>query len=137
MTSSPPGPGLLAQIRSHPAPRFAVVGGISLVADIGTLAVLHGVLHVALLPATAVAFMVSSFINFGFNRQWVFTGGRTGHARKQILRFYALVVLNLLSTLLITGGLTAIGLMYLIAKLVAAIANAVANFFLYRGWVFK
>jgi len=137
MTSPPPTPGLLAQIRSHPAPRFAVVGGISLVADIGTLAVLHGVLHVALLPATAVAFMVSSFINFGFNRQWVFTGGRTGRARKQILRFYALVVLNLLSTLLITGGLTAIGLMYLIAKLVAAIANAVANFFLYRGWVFK
>jgi len=53
------------------------------------------------------------------------------------LRFYALVVLNLLSTLLITGGLTALGLMYLLAKLVAAVANAVANFFLYRGWVFK
>jgi len=45
--------------------------------------------------------------------------------------------LNLLSTLLITGGLTAIGLMYLIAKLVAAIANVVANFYVYRGWVFK
>jgi putative flippase GtrA len=110
-----------------------VVGGISLVADLGTLAVLH----VALLPATAIAFTVSSFINFGFNRQWVFTGGRTGRARRQIARFYALVVLNLLSTLLITGGLTAIGLMYLIAKLVAAIANVVANFYVYRGWVFK
>ncbi len=133
MSFPPPTPGLLAQIRSHPAPRFTVVGGISLVADLGTLAVLH----VALLPATAIAFTVSSFINFGFNRQWVFTGGRTGRARRQIARFYALVVLNLLSTLLITGGLTAIGLMYLIAKLVAAIANVVANFYVYRGWVFK
>ncbi len=137
MTFSPPTRGLLAQIRAHPAPRFAVVGGVSLVADVGTLAALHGGLHVALLAATAVAFVVSSLINFGFNRQWVFTGGRTGRAKRQILRFYALVALNLLSTLLITGGLTALGLMYLIAKLTAAIANAVANFFLYRNWVFK
>ena len=137
MSSSPPIGRLAARIRSHPAPRYAVVGGISLGTDLGTLALLHGAAHVSLLPATAVAFVVSSLVNFGFNRQWVFTGGRTGHARKQIARFYALVAFNLVSTLFITGGLTALGLMYLISKLVAALANAVANFFLYRAWVFK
>lgn len=137
MTSSVPSTGLLAQLRTHPAPRFAVVGGTSLVIDFGTLALLHGVFHVPLLLATATAFLLSSLVNFGFNRQWVFAGGRTGHARTQIVRFYVLVAANLVSTLLITGGLTALGLMYLVAKLVAAIVNMIANFFLYRSWVFK
>jgi putative flippase GtrA len=127
----------VAQLGSHSAPRFVVVGGLSLAADIAMLALLHGVLAVPLLVATTIAFTVASIINFSFNRQWVFEGGRHGRTRKQLIRFYALVGLNLVSTLLITGGLSALGLLYLNAKLVAVVVNAVANYFLYRAWVFK
>ncbi len=127
----------LAHLRSHPAPRFILVGGVSLGADIGTLALLHGVLGMPLVPATTAAFGVSSLVNFGFNRQWVFERGRTGAAKRQVVRYYLLLGLNLLSTLLITVGLTAVGMLYLAAKLVAAVVNAVANYFVYRAWVFK
>lgn len=137
MSPMSPAAGLVRQLRSHPAPRFVVVGGICAVADIGTLALLHGWAGVALVPATAIAFLESSLINFWFNRQWVFARGRTGQAAHQMVRFYVLVALNLLSTLVITAGLTAVGLMYLLAKLVAVVVNALANFFLYRGWVFR
>lgn len=127
----------LAQLRSHPAPRFVVVGGISLAADVGTLALLHGVLAMALVPATTIAFGVSSVVNFWFNRQWVFARGRSGAARRQLVRYYLLLGLNLLSTLLITVGLTALGMLYLLAKLIASVGNAVVNYCLCRGWVFK
>lgn len=125
------------RLRSHSAPRFVAVGGVTLLADIGMLALLHGALRVPLLASTIIAFVVASIINFSFNRQWAFQGARAGRTRPQLLRFYTLVLLNLLSTVLITVGLSALGLMYLIAKLVAALLNAVANFFLYRSWVFK
>lgn len=110
---------------------------MTLLADIGMLALLHGALRVPLLASTIIAFVIASIINFSFNRQWAFQGARAGRTRPQLLRFYTLVLLNLLSTVLITVGLSALGLMYLIAKLVAALLNAVANFFLYRAWVFK
>lgn len=110
---------------------------MTLVADIGMLALLHGALRVPLLASTTIAFAVASIVNFSFNRQWAFQGARAGRTRSQLIRFYTLVLLNLLSTVLITVGLSALGLMYLIAKLVAALVNAVANFFLYRAWVFR
>ncbi len=127
----------VARLGSHSAPRFVVVGGLSMAADVAMLALLHGVLDVPLLVATTIAFCVSSVLNFSFNRQWVFEAGRHGRTRKQLIRFYVLVGLNLLSTLMITAGLTALGLLYLTAKLVAIVVNAVANYFLYRAWVFK
>lgn len=101
------------------------------------LALLHGALRVPLLVSTTIAFAVASVVNFSFNRRWAFHGARDGRTRPQLIRFYTLVLLNLLSTVLITVGLNALGLMYLVAKLVAALVNAVANFFLYRAWVFR
>ena len=70
--------GKLAYLRAHPAPRYAAVGILSTLLDFGLLRLLHGQLHVALLTATAVSFVVATGLNFALNRQWVFGSARDG-----------------------------------------------------------
>lgn len=126
----------LQQLRTHSAPRFLVVGGISVVVDVGLLALLHGGLGVALIAATVAAFALSSLVNFGLNRAWTFAGSRGGQPRSQLVRFYLLVVLDLGLTVGIVAGLTAAGMFYVAAKLVATAVVAALNYLSYRFWVF-
>lgn len=129
--------GLAGWVRSHPAPRFAVAGALSVAVDLAVLRVLHGSLHVQLLLATTLSFTGSTLVNFVLNRNWAFSTGRDSRARHQFARFAALILANLLSTLAIVALLTWVGVYYLLAKLVATAVNAVANFFAYRHWVFR
>jgi putative flippase GtrA len=125
------------QLRHHPAPRFLVAGVATFMVDIGSLRILHGSFGIALLPATAMAFAIAFLVNFTAARQWAFAStARGGNTRRQLQRYLVLVGLNLLSTLVIVVGLSAGGLNYLWAKAIAAGVNAVANFFVYRHWVF-
>jgi len=126
-----------SRLRQHEAPRFLVSGGLTFLADIGTLKLLHGVLGVGLLWATTLAFAVAFVVNFTLSRQWTFPSGRDRPPHWQAVKFGALVVANLAATLVIVGGLAAAGLYYLLAKIIATAVNAVANFFLYRHWVFR
>jgi putative flippase GtrA len=113
-----------------------MTGGITLCVDVGSLRILHGSLGVALVPATICAFAVAFVVNFALSRQWTFASGKDGRAHHQMARFLFLVLINLLTTLAIVTGLVALGLNYLVAKLIATALNAVGNFFAYRRWVF-
>jgi putative flippase GtrA len=114
-----------------------VVGLASFGIDIGSLKIFHGVLHFGLALSTVIAFALAFFVNFTASRQWVFTvTAHDNHARRQVIRYLALVAINLILTLLIVVGLSALGIPYLLAKVVAASINAVGNFFAYRHWVF-
>lgn len=127
----------LGHLRHHPAPRFLVAGVATFLVDLGSLRVLHGTIGIALAPATAIAFAIAFLVNFTAARQWAFAAtARGGNTRRQLTRYLVLVGLNLLSTLVIVVGLSAGGMNYLWAKAAAACVNAVANFFVYRRWVF-
>lgn len=128
--------GLVRRLRSHSAPRFLIAGVLSVVIDFGTLRLLHGGLHVNLVIATTAAFTAAMVPNFTLNRYWSFPTGRHGAAHRQVVRYAALIVANLVATDVIVSGLAWLGLYYLLAKLVATAVNAVGNFFLYRHWVF-
>jgi putative flippase GtrA len=125
------------ELLRHPFPRFVVSGGTTFIVDLGLLKLLHGYQHLALLPATTVAFLASFSVTFVISRHWTFPAGREGRPHRQAGRFAILVAGNLASTLLVVGGLVALGLYYLLAKLVAVAANSGANFILYRRWVFR
>jgi putative flippase GtrA len=128
---------LLATLRSHPAPRYVVTGTITFLIDIGSLKLLHGIAGMPLLAAVVVAFCIAFLFNFTASRQWTFArAARDGQAHRQLLRYLALVAVNLLSTVLIVAGFSAVGLNYLIAKVVAGGINACGNFFAYRHWIF-
>lgn len=126
----------LAALRDHTALRFALTGGVTFLVDLGCLRVLHGSLGVPLAPAAVISFGIAFLVNFVGSRHFTFPDARDGRARRQLLRYGLLVGLNLASTLAIVVGLSSVGLNYLLAKVVAAAVNAVANFFAYRHWVF-
>ncbi len=121
----------------HSLARFVTTGGLTFILDITVLKVLHGILGVNLLLATSVAFGCAFALNFTLSRRWAFVTGRDEAAHRQMTRFAALVVVNLLATVLIVGGLAAAGLNYLIAKVAAAATNATGNYLAYRHWVFR
>jgi putative flippase GtrA len=115
--------------------RFLLVGVVSAGTDLALLAGLHGVAGIPLLTATTLAFWASLVVNFALNRGWVFpTAG--GSARGQAVRYLLLVGANYLATLALVGGLSAAGVPYMVAKLVALAAIACWNFVLYRHWIF-
>lgn len=127
----------LAALRSHPAPKYLVTGTVTFLIDIGSLKVLHGIAGMPLVPALLVAFSIAFAFNFTVSRQWTFArSARDGQAHRQFIRYLILVTINLLSTVVIVAGFSAIGLNYLIAKVVAGGINACGNFFAYRHWIF-
>lgn len=115
--------------------RFLMVGGLSYVVDLGTLLLLHDVAGWSVTAATSGAFLVAFVFTFTLNRQWVFPGS-DGGVTGQVVRYLILVGANYLATLAIVVGLHAAGAPLAVAKTVAVAVLAVANFFLYRWFVF-
>jgi putative flippase GtrA len=124
-------------VRTGAAPRFVVVGGLTASTDFSVLALLHGALGMPLASTTAAAFAAAFAVNFTLSRRWTFPVGRNGSPRAQLIRFTALVIVNLIVTIAVVTGLAALGVNYLVAKAVATIAIASANFVAYRHWVFR
>ncbi|GAA0507690.1 hypothetical protein Ade02nite_50030 [Paractinoplanes deccanensis] len=115
--------------------RFVIAGGTSVLVDAGLLWLLHGVLGMWLSPATALAFLTGFVVNFALNRQWAFAA-TDGHLRHQFARYLALVAANLLVTVLLVKALTALGMLYLAAKLLTTATLATINYFISRRWIF-
>lgn len=116
--------------------RFLVVGGLSYVVDLGSLLFLYGLAGAPLAAATTGAFAIAFVLTFTLNRLWVFDAA-SGGVSGQVVRYLALVGLNYLATLVIVLGLTAAGAPVAVSKTVAVAVIAVANYFLYRHFVFR
>lgn len=114
--------------------RFLAAGVATVVVDFGLLAVFRSVVHLPLWLATTAAFACGLCVNFGLNQRWVF--GVLTDARRRLFRYAVLVGLNYVATLLLVVGLTATGMPYLVAKVVAVGTCALLNFVAYREWVF-
>jgi putative flippase GtrA len=128
----------LERVARHSAVRFAVVGGLSLVADAGSLVVFYDLLGIWLPLATVLAYGVAFVVNFGLNRLWAFQahGAPGGAVGRQLRRYTYLVLANLVLTVILVPGLTWSGLPYLVAKVGTAVALAVANYVVSRRWIF-
>jgi putative flippase GtrA len=116
-------------------PRFLIIGVLSFVVDAGTLFIAHGLLKVWLPLATTLAYGLSFVVNFGLNRRWAF--GSTAAVNRQAARYMALVGVNFVITLLIVNGIAALGVSYLLAKVMATAVIAGINYLAYRNWVFR
>ena len=133
----PPRAGVRRWLLTHPAPRFLVSGGLTALVDVGTLAALHSALGAPLAVSTAAAYCVAFAVNFRLSRHWTFSTARQGRAHHQAARYLLLVLVNLAATLAIVTGLSAVGVYYLLAKVISIAVIALGNFFAYRYWVFR
>ena len=127
----------ISSLRTHPAPRYVIAGSVTFLVDIGSLKLLHGSFGVPLVPATALAFLIAFAVNFTASRHWTFARtGRSRQTHQQLVRYLVLVGVNLCSTIIIVAGFSALGVNYLIAKVVAGCLNALGNYYAYRHWIF-
>jgi putative flippase GtrA len=115
--------------------RYLVIGGLSAVIDVSLLFTLHSIVGVQLSIATAVAFLVSLFINFVGNRLTI-AGREKDQLMRHASRYGLLVVANLGITVAGVTGAEHIGVPYVVGKLAVVAASTCWNFVLYRRWVF-
>jgi putative flippase GtrA len=127
--------GVVDAVARHSMVRFAVVGGIGFGTDVFLLWLLHGVAHLWLWLATALAYLVAFAIGFVLSREWVFP--ESGRSRRQIYRYCWLVAGVLLLTVVGVQALAWLGVPYLIAKVVTSGVVAVVNYVSSRWWVFR
>jgi putative flippase GtrA len=130
----PPLTNPLVRASSQAYIRFVIVGAASFAIDAGALFVLHGILHMWLQLATAIAFGIAFFFNFALNHLWSFASG--GPATRHFVRYVLLVVANLAVTELLMTGLTELAVPYLWAKTICTGILFVTNYFVSKKWIF-
>ena len=114
---------------------YLVVGGLTVVVDIGLLALLHEAYGVPLGLATTVAFCTAVTVNFLLNRSAMSSRGSQG-LMQHALRYGSLVAANYVITLAVVTTAGHVGDRYLVAKVAVVAGSTLWNFLLYRHWVF-
>jgi len=115
--------------------RYALTGGLATALHYGLLLLLVERLHWAPGPAAALGAGAGALLAYAGNRRYTFAASRAGHGRA--LPRFALVALGgaLLNGALV-GGLSAAGLHYLLAQLLATLAVLLLGYHLNKRWTF-
>jgi len=130
--------GWLTRARLAEIARYCAVGLTTFALDEGCLILLHAHSPMPLFLDTAIAFALSSLVNFVVSRQWVFEQASQGaRPRTAVARYVAVVVMGLLLTAAVVPILSAGGVDYRIGKLFASGAVGVGNYFAFPLWVFR
>jgi len=119
----------------HSLVRFLLIGGASAALDTGVLYLLHGVLGVVLPVATFIAVVAAFGFNFTLNRIWSF--GSQSPVAGQFGRYLLLAAGNWVLTVALVTGLSALGLHYVVAKIITLAIASALNYVGYRMWVFR
>lgn len=109
--------------------RYVFVGGIAFIADWGMMVFLHEIVHTNVYIATAIAFIFGLIVNFILSKIFVFqeASEKTGTVGEFIV--YGIIgATGLLFTEAIMWLLLKIGIIYMIAKVVAAAIVLIWNF---------
>jgi len=110
--------------------RFCVVGVICTVIDFGVLILLREVFGVNYLIANIVAFTVSVIVNYFLSMRFVFQGKKDTSKVREFIIFVILSAIGLvLNEFLMWLSVTALGLNYIVGKVIATGIVMVYNFF--------
>lgn len=114
---------------------YALIGAATFALDIALLALLRSETRLPLALDVSIAYVTAFALNFVLNRRFNFRS----HApvAGEALRYCVVVVADFALTLGITTGLSAIGLDFRVARLIAAGCVGAATYLGCRWWVFK
>jgi len=113
---------------------YLAIGGLSFLVDAGLLLLLSGPLGVPVWLAATVGYWASVVVNFGLNRRTMAT--KPGRLRGQSVRYAVLLAANYGFTLLVLLLGAEFNVPVIISKCVAVGLCTIANYVLYRRWVF-
>lgn len=108
--------------------RFGMTGGVCFLVEFAALTALVELLHMPVLWATALAFLISVIVNYALCVRWVFTGAKGGDSRVQ-LQFLLTSGMGLgLNELLMWLMNIRLGVQYQLAKIIATLLVMVWNY---------
>jgi len=115
--------------------RFVVVGAGGTVVNNGVLLALHGLIGVALLPATMAAVEVAIVHNYVLHEMWTFK--RMHLSGRRFARFSLVTLLAFVLNVGIVQVLAWLGLFYLLANLVGIGAGFAVNLAVSSMWIWS
>ena len=108
--------------------RFGVTGGVCFLVEFAALTLLVELLHMPVLWATALAFLISVIVNYALCVKWVFTGAKGGSGRVR-LQFLVTSGMGLgLNELLMWLMNIRLGVQYQLAKVIATLMVMIWNY---------
>ena len=115
---------------------FAVINGFTFGLDLTLLTVFHGVLHWPVAVSITLSYGTATSLSYLLNRTLNFHSH--GLVGRQVTIYTAVVVVNYLAFILGVGsGLSALGLEYQLARVVAGLCEAVWIYVAMRFLVFR
>lgn len=108
--------------------RFGVTGGVCFLVEFAALTALVELIHMPVLMATALAFLISVIVNYALCVKWVFTGAKGGSGRVR-LQFLMTSGMGLgLNELLMWLMNIRLGVQYQLAKVIATLMVMIWNY---------
>jgi putative flippase GtrA len=128
-------PGRVRRVVPRELVGFLILGGFTFLVDLALLAALRHWTKLPLPVAVSVAYLSAFGLNFVLNRTVNFRSHAPVGA--QAIRYAIVIAADYLLTLGVTTGLSAGGLDFRIARLIAAACVAVFTYTASRWWVFR
>lgn len=127
---------LMQQLYKAPALRFAFVGGINTLIDLGIFSLLLYLYHWPLLAAHSVGFSVAVLNSYLMNKLWTFQDSSIGRESLRQAGLFFLVALGGLAVSSVVITLADLVMYSLLAKIVATGASFLWNYLLSKRFVF-
>jgi len=116
--------------------KYATVGITGTALDVGSLYVFVDLLHIPVLVAAAMSFVLAVINNFILNKYWTFqNSGR--NVKKQFIKFLLVSVVGLaLTEICMALFVYLLGIWYIASKLVTSVIVLTWNFLANKNWTF-
>jgi putative flippase GtrA len=114
---------------------FAILGAATFGLDLALLALLRAVTALPLPVAVTASYVVAFGLNFTLNRTLNFRSHSP--LGRQALKYAVVVATDYVLTVGITTGLSALGMLFLLARVLAAGCAAAFSYTASRYWVFR
>lgn len=129
----------VASTTTHPKEflRFLAVGAICYVFGILLLFALTDILKFHYLASLVVAMLIMSATGWILNRKWTFNSKDTNLMAESIRFISANMLTWLITVVLMTIAVSGLGIHYLLASAIIALAMAIVNFTIHQAWSFR
>ncbi len=105
--------------------------------NLGALFVLHGLIHLPIVPAASISFVMAYLVSFSLQKFWTFADTGRDRMTGQMAIYFLVGVFGLVLNAVGMYMLVEVFLVwYLLAQIIMAASLAVMNYFLYR-WIFR
>lgn len=116
--------------------KYTLVGSMGLILDMASLFVFVEYVHMHVLIASALAFMISVINNFIFHKYWTFKD-KSHHFKKQFVSFFVISIINLgITVFCMYIFVDVFGIWYMISKLITATIVLIWSYTANKIWTF-